>query len=177
MLGSIKPSQLGTTLCHEHLYHKTYSSTFAPKPCKNNYSHLDYVAVSHQNMWYTLYHPYSQEDNLDFTESLTQKAILEELMFFKANGGQSIVEVTTFGKDLQTLAKLSQESGVNIVGNTGYYIKAAFSDSITSLPVESFYQSMKDEWTQGVNSIKPGVIGKRCIFSMLNKCQLNFSFR
>ena len=83
------------------------------------------------------------------------------MKFLKSNGGDSVVEVTTFGKDFQALSKMSKESGVNIIANTGFYIKGAFQDDITSLSVEALYNIMKSELVTGVNGIKAGVIGKR----------------
>lgn len=89
------------------------------------------------------------------------------MKFYKQNGGQSIVEVTTFGKNLAALATMAKKSKVNIVGNTGFYIKPAFPDSITSQFVESLYTTMKDELLNGVDGIKPGVIGNYLRFLRL----------
>lgn len=126
----------------------------------NRYSALNSSSVCWETLWYTKYHPHSHEDNLDFTPPSIQDAILEELKFFKSNGGQSVVEVTTFGKNLAALSQLSRDSGVNIVGNTGYYVQAAFPDSVTSLSVEKLYDTMQNELLVGVDGIKAGVIGE-----------------
>lgn len=110
-------------------------------------------------MWYTNYHPYTHEDNLDFTSTHIQDVITDEMRFYKKNGGQTIVEVTTFGKSLSSLAQMSKRSDVHIVGNTGFYIKPAFPDSITTQSMECLYNVMKNELVNGVDGFKPGVIG------------------
>lgn len=160
VLGPIRPEQLGVTLCHEHLYHKSYTRTFVPNPVQCCHSQLNGSLVSTDNLWYTNYHPYTHEDNLDFTSVEVQNAICEEMKFYRQNGGHSVVEVTTFGKSLPALARIAHQSGVNIVGNTGFYIKPAFSDSITTQSEESLYTTMKDEFVSGVEGHRPGVIGE-----------------
>lgn len=147
-------------MCHEHLYHKSYTKTFVPvtEPCAH--SDINSKPVSIENLWYTKYHPYTHESNLDFTSLEIQHAISNEMCFFKQNGGQTVVEVTTFGKNLKVLAEMSKKSGVNIIGNTGFYIAPAFSDDITTRSMESLYSTMKDEFTNGLDGYKPGVIGE-----------------
>lgn len=161
VLGPIKPENVGITMCHEHLYHKSYSKTFVPNPEPCCHSNIDSEPVNWSNLWYTKYHPYTQEDNLDFTSVEIQNAISEEMSFYKQNGGSTVVEVTTFGKNLAVLAEMSRKSGVNIVGNTGYYIAPAFSDDITTRSMESLYSTMKDEFINGLDGHKPGVIGEQ----------------
>lgn len=90
-----------------------------------------------------------------------QNAISEEMSFYKQNGGSTVVEVTTFGKNLTVLAEMSRKSGVNIIGNTGYYIAPAFSDDITTRSMESLYSTIKDEFINGLDGCKPGVIGEQ----------------
>ena len=121
-------------------------------------------------MWYTAYHPYTHQDNLDFTSDAIQDVLTDEMKFYKQNGGQSVVEVTTFGKSLTALAKMSRLSGVNIVGNTGFYIAPAFPDSIITQSMESLYATMKDEFVNGVDGIKPGVIGVYQIICVCKNC-------
>ncbi|XP_027193778.2 N-acetyltaurine hydrolase [Dermatophagoides pteronyssinus] len=160
VLGPIEPDQLGFTLCHEHLYHKAYTSYFVTKPLDNKYVHLNSTPVINENLWYTAYHPHTHEDNLDLTSVEVQNAIENELKFFKTNGGNSMVEVTTFGTDLTRLAEFSRKSNVNIIGSTGFYVHQAFSESIRSKSIENLYDIMKNEFILGVNGIKPGVIGE-----------------
>lgn len=154
---------MGITLCHEHLFAKTFTNYFIPNSSwpqlQNKYSYLNTEPVSIENQWYINYHPHLNEDNLDLTEPATQKEIEKELIFFKSNGGNSIVEVTTFGNDLKKLKEFSEVSKVNIVGSTGFYVKDAHPNRIAS-STEELYNEIKKEIIYGVNGIKPGVIGK-----------------
>lgn len=46
----------------------------------------------------------------------------KELLLYKAAGGRTIVEMTPCGsgRDIESLIRLSKETGINIVGNTGF---------------------------------------------------------
>ena len=55
------------------------------------------------NLWWINFHPYSHRENMIFDDIDTQESVLEEMKFYKKNGGGSIVECTTFGRDLKVL--------------------------------------------------------------------------
>lgn len=160
VLGPISPDQLGTTLCHEHLFHKIDGSVFNPKPLPSIHSHVSKARVEPGKLWYTNYHPYTQQDNLDFATPPIQDILVEELKFYKQNGGQSIVELTTFGKNDQVLVDMAQASGVNVITNTGFYVAPAFDTCTLNRGVEQLYEQMKNELLIGVNNVKAGVVGQ-----------------
>ena len=120
----------------------------------NPHSHLNQSPVSVSTLWYTTYHPYCQLDNFDLTEPATQEALVDELVFYKQNGGGTIVDLSTFaGGDPRALAALSQRSGVNVVGYTGYHVKDLFPDEVTSRSVEQLYDGMRRDLVEGVDGM------------------------
>lgn len=82
------------------------------------------------------------------------------MLFYKSNGGSSVVEVTTFGKDLGRLRETSIASGVNIIAGAGYYVAASMPTSILTLTTEEIYDNIKNDLLVGENGIKCGVIGE-----------------
>lgn len=82
------------------------------------------------------------------------------MKFFKSNNGNSVVEVTTFGKNLNVLKKTSLDSGVNIIAGAGYYIAPAMTTAELQLTTEQIYDNIKADLLVGVNGIKCGVIGE-----------------
>lgn len=62
------------------------------------------------------------------------EAAKNELLLYKAAGGKTIVEMTPCGsgRDVETLIKLSKETGVNIIGNTGFH-KSEFYENNTHI--------------------------------------------
>lgn len=158
--GSVDPQALSATMTHEHLFHKATSSLFAPRPPDPRYAALRDSDMTVHNLWWIVHHPYSHVSNLTFDDSATKDVMIEELKFFKKNGGGSIVECTTFGKDLQFFKSLSVESGVNIVAGTGYYVNMSQPAAVHAKTVEQIYNEMKEELFVGEDGIKCGIIGE-----------------
>jgi len=159
--GPIDASQLGMTLCHEHLYHEATSRVFSPRQCDPKYEHINKQPVSPRTNWWTQFHPYSHQNNLEFLPSKEFiSTITEEMQFFKSNGGTSVVEVTTFGKKLSELKQTALQSGVNIIAGAGYYVTGAMKDATLRMTTEEIYNSIKNDLLEGENGIKCGVIGE-----------------
>ena len=72
---------------------------------------------------------YSVKKNLVVDEV---DVLQEELVHYKKAGGGTLVDVTTHGirLDPSPLPRLAQESGVNIVCGTGFYVDATLEDEI-----------------------------------------------
>lgn len=64
--------------------------------------------------------------------------MIDEVMEYKKKGGDSIVEVTTFGidPDYKFLREVSKATGVNIVCSTGYYLGHTLTDDIKNASVD-----------------------------------------
>lgn len=105
---------------------------------------------------------------------------LPHLMKLKDSGVQTLIECTPeyIGRDVKLLRELSEQSGVNILTNTGYY--AAVDKKY--LPKHTFNETAEqlaarwiDEWENGINGtdIKPGFIklgvGKKSLDSIEQK--------
>ncbi|CAG2122593.1 unnamed protein product, partial [Medioppia subpectinata] len=86
--------------------------------------------------------------------------IADELRFLKLNGGDSVVEVTTFGKSLPELRDMSVKSGVNIIAGAGFYVQSAMPSHVVQYTTEQIYDEIKSDLLVGVNGIKCGVIGE-----------------
>jgi phosphotriesterase-related protein len=89
--GKINVSQLGTALIHEHVL---VDFIGADKITPDRWKHEEVI-----------------------------KKVLPYLLEIKARGIQTIVECTPafIGRDVLLLQKLSRQSGLNILTNTGYY--------------------------------------------------------
>jgi phosphotriesterase-related protein len=158
--GPVDPQALGFTLPHEHLYHKATAAMFHPREPDPRYSYLSQSPFDPENLWWINFHPYSHADNLRFTDIVTQEAVLEELKFYKSNGGETIAEVTTFGRDLKVLQSNSKQTGVNIVAGAGFYVASGQTPDTLNMTVEQISASIVKELTVGDNGIKCGLIGE-----------------
>jgi len=85
---------------------------------------------------------------------------LNSLIEMKDNGINTVVEATTYdlGRDVKTLARLSQESGVNIIACTGRLMR--LPGIVGHYTPEQFAQSFIKDLTKGIadTGIKAGIL-------------------
>ena len=157
--GPIEPSQLGKTICHEHLFidfRVVYQDPPSKKDIKKS---LEKVQLNNlgwiRNFWN------SNKDNLlldNFDDAL------DELNDFK-NYGNSIVEVTTMGsirlKNHERLIKsLSENTDINIITGSGFYVDNSLPDFFENYKVKMLSKIIEDDFFNPKNKISSGVIGE-----------------
>lgn len=133
VLGPVEPDCLGYTLTHEHLT-MDYSSCFCPP--SPGHEPLSNGPIEMKNLFWIKQNPYSHKENLLLYQETD--AVREELLHFKAAGGGTIVENTTTGirRDVNTLKKLAEETGVHIIAGAGFYVDSTHSSQTQAMTVE-----------------------------------------
>ncbi|KAG3257552.1 N-acetyltaurine hydrolase [Ictidomys tridecemlineatus] len=159
VLGLVEPSKLGRTLTHEHLT-MTFDCSFCPpSPC---HEAISKEPIMMKNLFWIQNNPYSHKENLQLNQET--EAIKEELLYFKAKGGGAVVENTTTGisRDVQTLKRLAEQTGVHIIAGAGFYVDATHSAETRAMSVEQLTDVLINEILHGADgtSIKCGVIGE-----------------
>lgn len=154
VLGDVLTTELGTTLVHEHLHMDTTGLASA-----HGYSpHLAPGAFTPEIAAECRWNPGAHPDNYRFID---HDAVLEDLLDYVALGGQTIVDATPVDlkRNPAALALLAQESGLNVVMGTGYYLEATHR---AHLSIGSEEQSTFDLILDEHNStgIRPGIIGE-----------------
>ncbi|XP_071960109.1 N-acetyltaurine hydrolase-like [Antedon mediterranea] len=159
VLGPIKPSMIGRTLTHEHLY-MDYS-TYIQKPRDEDKQMIN-AAINMENLNYIRNYPYCVKTNVDIRDE--SDAIVEELKLFKSKGGTCIADVTLvdIGRDIKVLASYSQKTGVHIVAGTGYYLAPSMPDKLNTMTEEQILTEMRRDLLEGADGseFKSGVIGE-----------------
>nr|XP_009510050.1 PREDICTED: phosphotriesterase-related protein isoform X2 [Phalacrocorax carbo] len=159
VLGPVDPDRLGYTLTHEHLT-MNYSSCFCPP--SPGQEPLSGGPIEMKNLFWIKQNPYSHKENLLLYQETD--AVKEELLHFKAAGGGTIVENTTtgIGRDMNTLKKLAEETGVHIIAGAGFYIDSTHSSQTQAMTVEQLTGIIVDEILNGADgtNIKCGVVGE-----------------
>jgi phosphotriesterase-related protein len=119
-----------------------------------------------ENLGWLRYFPYSHSKNLlvdDFS------VMVKELNYFKAAGGQTIVDVTVTGlrlangsEYLDKVHQLSQATSVNIICGTGFYVDHVHPDYVKQASIEDLAQFMVKELNVGIgeSNYQAGVIGE-----------------
>ncbi|XP_042672979.1 phosphotriesterase-related protein [Centrocercus urophasianus] len=159
VLGLVEPEQLGCTLTHEHLS-MDYSSFFCPP--SPGQEPLSEGPIKMKNLFWIKQNPYSHKDNLLLCQEMD--AVREELLHFKAAGGGTVVENTTMGirRDMKTLKKLAEETGVHIIAGAGFYVDSTHSSQTQAMTVEQLTGIIVDEILHGADGtdIRCGVVGE-----------------
>lgn len=158
--GPIDPSDLGRTMPHEHLWF--HSALFAEAGAPT--TDYETAPVSLDNLWLVRRNARLNRDNKDLRDF---DATIGELAHFVADGGGTIVEVTSKGlsPDPVTLRRLSEASGVNIVAGTGYYRAAVRPPGFAERSVEDIAAELIADVVDGFpgTGVQAGVIGELAI--------------
>lgn len=117
-------------------------------------------------------HPYALRDNLIMGDYETQK---KEILRFKNAGGRTIVDATMpgIGRNPQWLKKISEETGINVVMGTGFYVYSSHPEALASMTEEEIADLMVKEIEEGVDGtgIKAGIIGEIGISEIFNDAE------
>ena len=157
VLGEIKKQELGITSAHEHV--------FIDMRCCVDVSgkepEIFYQPVTAQNRFENFSNPYAMLDNALLSGV---DLAVKELEYFKAVGGNSIVDCTLdeIGRNPLLLKEVSKKSGVNIVMGCGHYYHKAHYDYVKDATVLELAKEMLNDITVGAKGtgIKAGVIGE-----------------
>lgn len=117
--GCVSSGNLGFTLPHEHLFNDISVRGLTPSPA---FPELFHAEVSPHIAWVLNEYPLACLDNCRLDN---YQDALREVSDYAKYGGRTIVDVTPEGqgRDLERLAKLSRETGVNIVAGGGWYLE------------------------------------------------------
>jgi len=140
VLGPVDPSEMGSTLTHEHII------------CDASLSRSSSKRVPKTEIMFL--------DDVD--------EMIEECKKFKIDGGGGIVEVTCYGwgRDPIALRKISEKSGIHIIATTGFYIEDFMPPLVATKTIDELASWIEREITIGCNAresneitgIKAGII-------------------
>ena len=159
VLGPVSPDDLGPTTTHEHLL-IDFKMMFRP-PSEASERPKAFEPVTLQNLGWVSYDPFRSQDNL---ELLDEETAIDEVQRFKAAGGRTIVEATTFGigRDPHGLVRIARATGVNIVMGAGYYVDAVHPNDMDDKSDSEIADEIVAQLTIGVDDtgVRAGIIGE-----------------
>ena len=158
VLGTIRPSELGPTMTHEHLF---IDFSFMYRPPQDALIDLGNAPITLENVGWVRHNHYSNHANLQLMDVDTA---ISEASLYKNVGGGAIVEATTIGigRDARALERISRESDVHIVMGAGYYVDAVHPEDMHTRSVDAIARRIIEDITEGVDGtgIKAGIIGE-----------------
>lgn len=166
VLGSIRLSELGQTLTHEH-FALDFRKFYVPPP-KHIDKHFSKDNLHLEDIGYVRQYPYSSLNNLKFNDEYAQKAVNMDVKLFKEAGGGTIVENSNHGlnRDILLMRNISQSIGVNVITGTGYYVAGTQTASTLNMTKEEMYNVMYRELEESCVGlpnelkVKAGFIGE-----------------
>jgi phosphotriesterase-related protein len=132
-------------------------------------------AISPADLGFTLPHEHTKvslwhiQGRWDYWELIgDEPRILEELGAYAAAGGRALVDLTLdgIGRDLPRLARISEATGLHIIGGGGWYRTAYYPPEarIDTRTTDDLADEIVREFTDGVpgpnGPVRPGIIGE-----------------
>lgn len=152
VLGDVSSKDIENIMIHEHILF----DISLPHTNKKNLSE-----ISMKDRWQI---DYLSNQNTENARQKNFTIALEELNYFREDGGNLIVDQSVFGldRDAEGLAKLSKLSGVHIVASAGCYTEPYLPKSFLKKEFEDLVSHFIFEVNEGLDgsSVKAGIIGE-----------------
>lgn len=165
---TISKDELGIITPHEHIFIEL-TPFFDEDQVLPDGIDAKTAAVTMDKLGILNRHPYAFRENLLMTDFETQK---KEILRFKNAGGTTIVDATMpgIGRYPELLKKISEETGINVVMGTGFYVYSSHPEELKSMSEEEIAELMVKEITEGAEGtgIKAGIIGEIGISEIFN---------
>ncbi|CAO1344614.1 unnamed protein product [Diamesa hyperborea] len=169
VLGLIDPCDLGITLTHEHFsldFHKFYCEP--PQQLLKFFNGEVNEKLHLKNVGFVRQYPYGSRYNINFEDSDTHRAVLEDLKIFKEFGGGSIVENTTHGisRNLKLMYDVAKNVGINVIAGTGHYLGMTQTPETLNMSVEEMVNLYTKEIVDGIDvQVSAGeIVNMKCGF-------------
>ena len=157
--GDIRPEGLGFTSLHEHTFLDTHIAAGYLKGMFRNIpeSMLKFTPENFPFLKtgvYLICDECSVMDDMDF--------LVKEYGFFKADGGQSVVDCSPIGVrgDVTKMRELSEKTGLHIVCGTGVYTMTSRPPELLGKDAKYYYEAFKREVEEGIDGtdVHPGLL-------------------
>ncbi|MBR2375212.1 MAG: hypothetical protein IKA88_02870 [Clostridia bacterium] len=157
VLGEISEEDLGVVSSHEHIFidmRHCVDVTGDEPPVFREPFKTEHRAEVHLN-------PYAVLDNA--LQAGIENAVYE-LEYFKAHGGNTIIDCTLdeIGRDPLALKEVSKRTGVNIIAGCGHYYHKAHAPYVKDASIAQLADEIRKDILVGIHGteVKAGIIGE-----------------
>jgi phosphotriesterase-related protein len=158
VVGAIAPEELGITLGHEHLLIDLRGLWDNPPAGR---AHLVDQELTLENHGELMRNPYVSRPNLLIDDP---ELSIRELMYYKAEGGQGLIDMTTIGikPDPRGLRAMAQRTGIHVVAGCGYYRQPLLPEALHDRSTEQIADDLLLWLTEGMygTGIRAGLMGE-----------------
>ncbi|KGQ13376.1 Phosphotriesterase-related protein [Beauveria bassiana D1-5] len=130
---------MGVTLMHEHILLDA-SGKWVP-PCCCSDRHLAELPVKMENLGELSLNPLMSRDNCQLFDV---DVAIDELMKYRALGGETVVDPTNIGigRDPKALARIARLTGLNIIMGTGLYLEPSHPEWVKNSSIEQLTERL-----------------------------------
>ena len=158
VVGAIAPEELGITLGHEHLLIDLRGLWDNPPAGR---AYLVDQELTLENHGELMRDPYVSRPNLLIDDP---ELSIRELMFYKTEGGQGLIDMTTIGikPDPRGLRAIAQRTGIHVVAGCGYYRQPLLPEALHDRSTEEIADDLLLWLTEGMygTGIRAGLMGE-----------------
>ena len=158
VVGAIAPEELGITLGHEHLLIDLRGLWDNPPAGR---AYLVDQELTLENHGELMRDPYVSRPNLLIDDP---ELSIRELMFYKTEGGQGLIDMTTIGikPDPRGLRAIAQRTGIHVVAGCGYYRQPLLPEALHDRSTEEIVDDLLLWLTEGMygTGIRAGLMGE-----------------
>jgi phosphotriesterase-related protein len=157
VLGEIERKDIGVCTTHEHVL-LDLTAFYTERPVEG----IDDPSTQKVEMWnlgILSRDCYALKDNLLLDD---EKLAIKERAYFKKAGGRTVVDASLpgIGRDPKALARISSQTGLNIIMGTGFYVGQTHPKSLDDMNEEQIADIMIRELTDGIDGVCAGYIGE-----------------
>lgn len=159
VLGLIDAESLGVTSTHEHLL--SDMGVWFVEPAQAIERRLAHEPISLDNLWWVRSHTVLHADNVKL---LDEQLAIKEVLLYKWEGGNSLVELTSIGmsRDPLGLTRIARATGLNIIMGSGYYMGPSHPPELATETEEEIAEEIIRDIMVGVGDtgVHAGIIGE-----------------
>ncbi len=159
VLGPVEAEDLGITLPHEHIFIDLTCQFTEPADEAGRTVAHEFVGPEHAEILSR--NPYLVRDNLLLQD---MEAAVEELAYFRAHGGRTVIDCTSVGagRDPRGLREVAERTSLHVVAGSGYYLHETHPPEMAAWTPEMIAEEIVRDLTEGMgdSGIRAGVIGE-----------------
>ena len=157
--GPVPAADLGVCLTHEHVLNDVTSWWHPTSSVGLDPEEFAHKKVGIDDLWDLKHDPFANLDNCRLDDL---ELAIEEVARFAALGGQTLIDATGLGvgRRLSGLRSVSEETGVNIIAGTGFYLEASHPSFVAASTADQLAELILTDLRDGEEGIRPGIIGE-----------------
>lgn len=158
--GDIPVTEVGVTMCHEHLLVDQRSVTYAEPEDPRDLG-LARSPVTLEIFGWLQWNWTHNVDNLVLDD---EAVAIGEARAYKTAGGETLVDCTLpgIGRQPEALRRIAESAGINVIMGAGYYVEPTYPPHVAQMTEQAISDEIVNDFRVGVgpSHVRAGIIGE-----------------